>query len=280
MGHPVVDIFVAAREALLACPLRTGNVLRFGEKDQLIVAGDIHGNRTNLNRIVAHAKLAGNPKRHLVLQEIIHGGPCDDEDGDRSFELLTRVARLVVQHPGQVHLILSNHDIAQITGNEVAKDGRGACQAFERGLQNAYELDAGQIHAAICQMLSVQPLVARCPNGALIAHSLPSPKRIKFFDPQVLDRPYDERDFHRGQSVYELVWGRHQDEPTLEAMQAKLNCRLFVTGHQPQPNGFAVIGSMLVLSSDTPAGVIAEFDAGADLSPDQLSSVVHRIYDL
>ncbi len=266
MAHPVAETFRKAARLFQDDPRREGNVLALEPDDHLIVCGDLHGYRQNLVKVLAHARLPADAHRMLVLQEVIHGGPTDEAGGDRSFELLMRIARLKTQHPGQVHMLLANHDIAQVTGNEIAKEGLGQCKAFRQGLEHAFTSDTDEVYQAICELLLALPLAGRCPNGAFLSHSLPSPGREDLVDLSVLHRPYEDDDLRRGGSVYELVWGRRQDEPLLTALAERLEATWFINGHQPQDDGYAIVADrQIILACDHARGAIFEFDADSPL---------------
>jgi hypothetical protein len=280
MAHPAADMLLAAAELCRTEDHREGNVLRFDAGERVIVTGDIHGNRPNLVKIINHAALGADPRRMLLLQELIHGGPTDDLGGDRSFEVLLRAVRLKQQYPAQVHFLLANHDVSELTGNEISKDGCGSCKAFRLGLDNAYGEDAGEIHQAIRTFLAALPLAARCPNGVLISHSLPSPGRESLFDPAVFTRPCREEDYRWGGSVYELLWGRRHTPESLGKLMDLLGAGVFINGHQPQDNGYLVNDRQLILASEHPHGTIAEFDAGEELDLDMLDTIVRPIVRL
>jgi len=278
--HPVAHTFLTAAELNRQDERRDGNLLQVNPAERVIVTGDIHGHRANLMKIIKHAALGKNPGHVLILQEILHGGPTDAKGGDRSFEVLMRVARLKDQFPDQVHLIMGNHDTAELSGNEITKDGCGMCRAFRTGLDNAFGKDADEVHEAIRDYLSSLPLVAKCPNGILLAHSLPSPGRERFFAPDVLHRRYQDEDFLRGHSIYELVWGRRHDDASLAKMAKLFGAGIFITGHQPQDNGYLVNGPQLILASEHSHGVIAEFQADEEIEIDMLDTIIRRIASL
>ena len=78
-------------------PLRRGNVVELPEKDDVVILGDIHGDRENFERVIEWAALHLHKKRYLVIQELIHGGPQDEDGGDLSFRLLEDAAALLEQ---------------------------------------------------------------------------------------------------------------------------------------------------------------------------------------
>ena len=61
-----------AAQAFRAAPGRRGRVVALEGADEVLVAGDLHGNVRNFGKLLAAADLARRPRRHLVLQEVIH----------------------------------------------------------------------------------------------------------------------------------------------------------------------------------------------------------------
>lgn len=88
MPQTIVDLLNRGIEANNADRFRRGSLIHLPAEGSLVATGDIHGHRRNFERIVAFADLASNPDRHIILQEIIHGGPQDSEGGCLSYKLL------------------------------------------------------------------------------------------------------------------------------------------------------------------------------------------------
>jgi hypothetical protein len=60
---------------------------------------------------LSHSRLADldrNPRRHLIMQEVCHGGPTYPDGGCKSHRMLEDVARLKVRYPERFHFLLSN----------------------------------------------------------------------------------------------------------------------------------------------------------------------------
>ncbi|RMF88719.1 MAG: hypothetical protein D6741_18745, partial [Planctomycetota bacterium] len=113
----VLQSLKAATEANLATPGRSGNVVELTPElaDEVVVTGDLHGHRRNFNAIRRYAALDQHPKRHLVLQEVCHGGPTYPANGGcMSHMMLEDVAKLKAQYPDRVHFILGNHELAEM----------------------------------------------------------------------------------------------------------------------------------------------------------------------
>lgn len=269
MAHPVTNTFTSAAELVAEDDNRQGNCLLFKPGEKIIYVGDIHGHRQNLAKVIAHAALGVHPHCRLVLQELIHGGPTDQAGDDRSVDVLLRAARLKISYPRQVFFLLSNHDISQITGHEILKDGRGECEAFDASLDSSFGPDAAEVRSAVQQLLRSQPLAARCENGLFMTHSLPSPDRMDLIDWDILDRPYVDEDFVRGGTLYEWTWGRDHPEEQLADLADRLGARRFLLGHQPCKTGYqSQHDRSIIIDSHHSHGVIMEFDAGLPLDED------------
>src|SRR5438067_2289149 len=122
-----VKTFKAAAEANRSDTLRRGNKIVFPDAGRVVATGDLHGHRRNFERIAKFAQLDASPANHLILHEMIHGGPDDGKGGDRSFEMILDACRLKVKYPNQVHFLLGNHDLAQMTNQELMRAGMPRC---------------------------------------------------------------------------------------------------------------------------------------------------------
>ena len=170
------DILVRAAELNSSDSRRCGNVIHLSGDCDMIVTGDLHGNSSGLAKIIDYADLGLNPSRRLILQELIHGPPDAETGRDRSIETLLRAAKLKTEYPNQVVFLLGNHDISQITGNEITRGGQPSCKTFTAALDFTFQQDAGRVFDAFERFVLSLPLAIKCPNGVLISHSLPSGK--------------------------------------------------------------------------------------------------------
>jgi hypothetical protein len=275
VSHPVADIFLRAAELNHSDPQRQGNTVRIEGERELIVCGDIHGQRALLARIIKHANLAAHAQRILVLQELLHGEVDPKTGKDRSIELLMRAARLKVAHPDQVLFVLSNHDLAQITGREVSKRGRTLCKQFTEDVVSAFEVGGDEVLAAVLVFLRSLPLAIRTAGEVLIAHSIPSPNRTDEAGIDILDRESVDEDLLRGGAVYEWTWGRDQHADQIEALAQQIGVEFFLLSHRPVERGFEVISPRAAaITSEDASGCIATFPNDQTLSGDSLPDVV------
>lgn len=277
MANPVADILIHAAKLNSDDPWRSGSLVKIPGKYEIIVAGDIHGNRTNLTKIINYAALSPKSPKILVLQEIIHG-PLDQQNGqDRSHELLLRAARLKVANPQQVFFVMGNHDIAQYTGNEITKDGGGVCKKFADSVASGYGDAAAEIIDAIMQFIFSMPLAIATEGGTFICHSLPSPQRMHIADKEILGRQYSVEDFHRGAPVYDWTWGRNQTPEQIEKLAAELGMNFFVLGHKAIPDGMDILSPKAVaLACDHERACLFQFDSQTPIN-DDIESHIKRV---
>jgi len=274
----VADIFRRVAELNAEDPRRNGNVVSIAPGCEVIVAGDIHGNRDALAKVIGYANRLPADRRCLILQELIHG-PADPATGhDRSIELLLRAARLKTAQPDRVVFLMGNHDVAQLTHNEIVKDGQPCCQTFRAGVEFLFPQDAEEILAGLAEMIQSLPLAARCPNGMLISHSLPSPGRMEAAGVEILDRPYRREDFARGGGVYEWTWGRGQREEQLDQLREMLGVKFFLLGHCHTPEGFqAIAPGAWTIASDHAHGCVVCFRSDQELDPETFGRLARPI---
>jgi len=261
MPQTIIELLEKAARANAHDNFRHANMIVLPDEGTVVVAGDLHGHRRNFERIVTYAALHSRPNRHLVLQEIIHGGPEDAKGGCLSYKLLFEAARLKLSYPDQVHFILANHDTASISDTPVMKDGREMNRAIREALQREFEQAGSNIKEAISQLLFSQPLAVRTQTRIWVSHSLPDDRNVNCFDAGIFDRPLQSEDITKPGSAYLLTWGRNHRQETLDKMAGLLDVDLFVLGHQPQPFGWSQAGeNLIIIASDHNHGCLVEFD--------------------
>ena len=251
MPQAIIDLLNKGTEASKADRFREGNLIKLPADGSLIITGDIHGHRRNFERIVSFADLADNPDRHVVLQEIIHGGPQDIEGGCLSYKLLFDVIRYKLSFPDRVHIIMGNHDTSFINDSKVIKDGREMNRSMRLALEREFEEASGEIRLAISRFLFSQPLAVKCENRIWMSHSLPSDHFIDKFDQGILTGQLTTEDIIKPGSAYLLTWGRNMSQQTLDKMAKLFDVDIFILGHQAQPKGWSRAGeNLIIIASD------------------------------
>jgi hypothetical protein len=230
-----------AIKAFQSTPGRSGRLLRLQDADEVLVAGDLHGNLANLKLLLDKANLKAHPRRHLVLQEVIHGPHRYPAGGDKSHQSVDLVAALKCQWPRQVHMLLGNHELAQWTGQKIAKEDWDLNSLFVTGVGNAYGERAAEVYAAYMELFTVVPLAIRTTNRIFLSHSLPSALRLPTFDPAILERDqHQPADLKYGGAVHALLWGRDTTPATATTFLSKVDADLLISGHIACEHGYEV----------------------------------------
>jgi len=275
MPQQIVDLLNSGTDANNADDYRRGNTIHLPPDGLLIASGDIHGHRRNFERIQTFANLDKNPDTHVLLQEIIHGGPTDEQGGCLSYELLFDVVRYKVRYPSRVHIIMGNHDTAFINKSKIMKDGKEMNRSLAAALHRRYPRHFENIELAMRQFLFSQPLAVKTPNRIWLSHSLPAERCLKQFEPAILEKKLKINDVVRPGSAYLLTWGRNLTQPLLDNIAKILDVDLFVLGHQPQTQGFAKAGeNLLILASDHNHGCILPIKLSKNYDIDKLISSI------
>jgi hypothetical protein len=245
-----------AAAAFRATPGRAGRVVSPAGAADVLVGGDLHGHLGNFQALMKKADLANHPRRHLVLQEVVHGPFRYPNGGDKSHQLLDLVAALTCQFPGRVHFLPGNHELAQATGRPVQKGEDFYNELFTRGIAAAYGDRADDVYAAYLDLIAAAPLAVRTANRVFVSHSLPSALRMDNFRYEDLLRETRPDDLDLHGPVYALVWGRDTRLTNVATFLAKVDADLLVTGHVPLESGFDAPNDrqLIVDSLGTPAG--------------------------
>ncbi len=317
-SSPDIDALLAsvksAARALIENPQRSGSLIRL-EGEDVIVTGDLHGDVAAFNRIVEITDLASHPGRHLILQELIHEN--GKADVCSSCLLIERTCTLINRWPGRVHVLLGNHEMAELTGRAIIKNGAVLNEAFSKGVVARYGARAEEAMMYFQALWRSMALAARTPNRVFISHSTPakdclpgveerspqpssalsgpdrspaassqataaSPGSEKagtgHFSPGVLERRLEPHDMQRGGSGYELVWGRDFCKEAADRFAEMVDADFLIVGHTPCPEGFAVPNHRhVVLDSQGPAGVCLLLEMQAPLT---LEEIVGKILPL
>ena len=262
--NAVADALAAGAQANHGAPCRHASIDLIDAPGRLIATGDLHDNPVHLATLIERAALDSDTPAHLTLHEIIHSDRLIN-GMDFSFRALTRVARLKADHPDHVHTLLANHELAQIIGQGIVKDGLRVVEAFNEGVEYAFGGDADLVQDAIAQFIRSMPLALRCTTPAgdiLCAHSLPAPALMGRFDAGVLERDLTDEDYEPRQgAAHIMVWGRGYDAELLEDLVERWSVNMFILGHEHAPGGaFRVEPNAIILNSDHDRGVYLPID--------------------
>jgi hypothetical protein len=246
--NKVLNTIEKAILAFKNTPGRSGRVLRLADTSEVIVVGDLHGRVDHLKKAFTLSDLKGNPSRTLIVQELIHGTSTYPDGSDNSHLVLDMVASLKCQFPRQVHYLLGNHELSQVTNRQISKNNIDLNQSFNLGIAYAYPGAADQIIEAYKKLISVIPAMIFLPNQVCISHSLPDKSRVGAFEVARLEMvPEQDSDLLPGGNLHSLVWGRDTSLENAENFLNKVNCKWLVTGHIPCYQGFDYTNSRQII---------------------------------
>ncbi len=301
----VIDLFREAARASREAGCRQGSIEVIEAPGILLATGDLHDNPFHLNRLVELGGLGGESETarqgdsetggqegretgedagalggdspvslsrsiadrclpHVTFHEVIHSDRLLN-GLDLSYRALARIAELKVGAPERVHPLLANHELAQIVGAGIVKDGVKCVEAFNDGLGYVFGDDWEGVSEALGEFIRAMPLALRCrtPTGDILcAHSLPATGSMGRFDTTILSRELTEADYvPRVGSAHLMVWGRGYDAEQLEDLVERWGVNLFVLGHEKADDGYLIIPPCaVVLNSDHERGVYLPID--------------------
>jgi hypothetical protein len=279
----VCRVLREAAEMSLRAPCRSGCCDVIQGPGRLIATGDLHDNPVNLQRVLDLAGLgeefqAAAERTHVTLHELIHTARLIN-GLDLSYRVLVKAAELKLSAPHRVHLLLANHELSQIAGAGIVKDGVNVVKAFNDGVEYVFGSDTEAVLDAIGVFIRSMALALRCraPGGDLLCcHSLPDPDLLDRFDPSILERPLEEGDYtpRRG-SAHIMVWGRDHTPEELGDLARRWGVAAFILGHEKAEEGWFIREpNCLVLNSDHAKGAIADAPLGGPVTVSGLRGCV------
>ncbi len=227
------------------------------------------------------AALAANPRRHLVVQELVHDPRADPDGdaGDLSHRLVDLVCALMCQFPGRVHYLPGNHEISELTDRSIGKNGIPLNDLFRKGIETSYGDMAEPIRVAYLGLFRSLPLAIRTQNRVFLCHTLPEEQQLDTFDPSILgEADWPAPSLLRGGSVYAMTWGRDTSIETADRFAKIVDADLFVCGHQPCDEGFLRANDrLLILDGTDPLPVLLAFPARGPITMDDLVAGISPI---
>lgn len=270
------EVLREAAQLIREDPNRKHSLLTFPAAGQLVVTGDMHGNLRNFEKLKRFCALDSSPGRSVILHELIHAEISGAGELDRSIELLIEAAAWKCAHPDNVFFMQSNHELAQLRGQEITKGGRSVLLDFELGVRDLFHEKTGDVLDAVCDYIASLPLGVRTENGVFIAHSLPDPLLIDQFDLTLFDRDPSPADLEPGGAAYALVWGRFHTPDVVDHFATRLGVESFIVGHTPQETGHDRIGKLLIIASDHNHGVFLPIDLSKKYTTKDLERALRK----
>ncbi len=254
------------RAAMLfrATPGRRGSIVSLVEAAEVMVVGDLHGHVHTFARVLKKARLDEEPRRHLVLQELVHDPRVNPDEGgvDLSHRLVDLVCALKCQYPERVHVLLGNHELSELTGRSIGKNGVYLNALFRQGIEASFGARADEFSQAYKELFAALPVAVRCANRVMLCHTLPDESALETLDLAVLDASaWPEEAMKRGGTIYAMTWGRDTHPAHVDRLAEILDAKLFITGHHPCDEGYRVANHRhLILDATDPYPGYCLFD--------------------
>lgn len=214
---------------------RDGAIIDLPGKGDVLVTGDIHGSMKNLSAIIRLAALDKHPDRHLILQEVTHQLETGE---DLSYQVIEKTAALKVKYPHRVHVLIGNHELAEIQGREIFKGGLCLNLLFDNALDRTYGKAKDIVRRKYEEFIKTMPLALITRHGVLVSHSTPNDQDADNYSMNYFRRAPSPADFEKNGAIEKLVWGRDYSQETADLLAANLGVVVFIVGHAPCARGF------------------------------------------
>lgn len=282
-----IKTFLEAAEANKRTAGQDGYLVRLtsAEADDVMITADLHGNRLNYERLLSLADLDQHARRHLIMQEVCHGGPgyptvegSDDGCACMSHLLLEDMAQLKVRYGDRFHFLLGNHELAELVDFPIVKSCRMLNLAFRAGLQRMYGDATDRVRQACGEFLSSCPLAVQLDNGLFVCHSAPEGVIEQGFDTSVFRRKWTAEDLQPGGAVFRLLWGRDFSATNAAAFAQLVGARVLIHGHEPCPEGSRVPNEhQIILDCCGLNSSYALVPLGKPLSQEQVRTLIRSL---
>jgi hypothetical protein len=266
------------------CPARQGNVVRLSPDlaNEVMIVADLHGNRLNFEKLLQIADLDNHPQRHLVMQEVCHGGPeyPGEGGGCMSHLLLEDCIRLKTEYPERFHFLLSNHELAELGEFPICKSRRMLNLLFRCGINELYGCAGERVRDAYLQFLATCPLAVRLTSGVFISHSCPDNCDREPFDVSIFERPLSCADYKSGSPAFRLVWGRDFRPANAEAFARQVKASILIHGHEPCEEGFSAPNArQVIIDGCCSHATYLILPVGPQLTQADVVAKIHSLHD-
>lgn len=277
----IIQRYQQAAEASLQSAPRRGNVIELSADhgEDVVVTTDLHGQRLHFGEILRQLQWEQREGRHLIMQEVCHGGPPYPQGGCMSHLMLEDIAQLKIDHPDRFHFLMSNHELAELTDFPIAKANRMLNLLFRAGMQVMYGERCEEVREAMFRFLRSCPLAVRLSNGAFISHSIPAEVDSRGFDVGIFERPYADADLENEGAVFRLVWGRDFREENARAFCELVGAAVLINGHEPSDRGVHAPNRwQVIVDSSAPRPHIATLPLDGSLDVDAVLQAARPLY--
>ncbi len=273
-----IRLMAEAAKANAACRYRVGAMIKLPASGEVMITGDLHGNRNNFMRIVRAADLPRYNERHLVLQELVHEEDVPRDVACRSYQVVELAARLKVTFPDRVHLLLGNHEFAELNDLPIAKHGQELNEPFQEGVMKAYGDRWQEVKTAYKIFWRSFPLAALTSNGEFICHSTPTLDHMAGLTREYLESLPAGEGLGRTSPAYYLLWGRDYSPEAADKFAEQMKVERLIVAHTACDAGFNLPSHRhIVLDSSSTSACYLMLPLSEHLSQTQLASRITRL---
>ncbi len=211
-------------------------------KGKALIITDLHGNLEDYNKYMDIWKEFKDKKNHLIITgDFIHS--CYQIDG--SLEIIDSVKNHF-ENEKNFHVLLGNHEWAQIIGESVYKGFSNQTQDFIDLIQEKYDNNADNKMESYINFFKKLAIAVKTENKVFISHAGPS-QHLKNEDDI---KTISENDYSHNLILYEMLWSRNMEcsRNYLNPFLKHLKCNASIVGHTPV-NGVELQGNQLIVSS-------------------------------
>lgn len=218
-------------------------LLHLPAKGKAMIITDIHGNIGDYQRYMEIWGRFKNKKNHLIITgDYIHG--FGDSDG--SVNILESI-KWQFEHLPNFHVLLGNHELAQLAGIDVFKGGYNQKKDFETLVFGKYGSKCQKKIKLYKKFFKKLPIAVKTENGVFISHAGPS-THIK----SVMDLKNILKDgYCNNHNLSGMLWNRFGDyslDDVDEFLKA-VGCEFSIVGHTPVKGVKKIGEKQLILSS-------------------------------
>lgn len=229
-------------------------VIKLPKKGRLIVVTDIHGNKEDYDKYI-NIWDAENPFCHILfLGDLIH----EVEYGkDLSLDILKDIYNKYI-HLSNFHVLLGNHELSQISNDDVCKYTINQTYEFNNHIQDRIKnLEIGDVTQKQAEkyynhIIKQFDYFCMTSNGFFFSHAGISDLALHLLISQSVDLfNLDINNSNDYKFLEEMLWARPYDdytEITIDTFLERVNCKFMCVGHTVY-NGMHILGNQLIFDS-------------------------------
>ena len=224
------------------------DVIKLPRQGFALIAGDLHGNMGDFNKLMEIWEGKSTKNNHLILTgDFIH---AMGSNNDKSLEILDTL-RAYYKKFENFHLLLGNHELATITKFTLYKGGVNQSLNFQELLKGKFGGEWEEKLLECTNFFKELPVAVKTANKVFISHAGP-PKNINSLKEMM---NITRKGYYNNLSLYELLWRRYGDysKKDVDQFLENIGCRAMIVGHTPV-DGYKLIGNQLIISSSYTLG--------------------------